>query len=154
MIYPFERGSTGPHYTCLCLQLNLSTWYSQTAFALLSHWEDQRRLQVRWTLRLRRTAANRNTCRHDTHTREKRELEGEKMCVSVCVGFAPLLSSLIASIRLWFTHTHFSLLFFSRKKNPKNSHLFTFSCMSVVSTLPAWHRERERGRDRRADRFA
>ncbi len=145
--YPFERGSTGLHCTCLYLQLYLSTWYSQTAFALLLYLEDQRRLQVRWTDWSRKTAADRNTCHHDTHTREKRELEGEKMCVYVCIGFAPLLSSVIASIRLWFTHihTHFSLFCFSRKKNPKTAiYLLSAACLWYQPCQSEKERERER----------
>lgn len=134
--YPFERGSTGLHCTCLYLQLNLSNWYSQTAFTLL-YLEDQRHLQVRWTDWSRKTAADRNTCHHDTHTREKRELEGEKMCVYVCIGFAPLLSSLIASIRLWFTHTHTLLTVLLLQEKEPQKQPFIYFQLHVCGINPA-----------------
>lgn len=152
--YPFERGSTGLHCTCLYLQLYLSTWYSQTAFALLLYLEDQRRLQVRWTDWLRKTAADRNTCHHDTHTREKRELEGEKMCVYVCIGFAPLLSSVIASIRLWFTHTHTLLTVLLLQEKEPQKQPFIYFQLHVCGINLARVRKRARERHRGADRFA
>lgn len=62
------------------------------------------------------------------------------MCVSVCVGLIPLLSSLMASIRLWFTtHTHTSVCYSAPgKKDPKTAiYLLSAACLRS-------YRDRER----------